>query len=187
MSRRKLSSDERTLWYGVTRSIAPFPNRSIDDADEAEPAAPKARPKLKAAPKAAPAAAAPAAPRPAQRQEQRQVPAVLGRKAKRRLARGSDSIDGRLDLHGLTQAEAYDALFGFLRAARSRGARVVLIITGKGRIDATEGRGVLKRQVPMWLRLPELRDYVVGFETAGVGHGGEGAMYVRLKRIVQIG
>ena len=182
MSRRKLSSDERTLWYGVTRSIVPFPNRRADDAEDAAPVPPKAKPKLKAAPKAVSAIAAPVAPRSAPRPEPRQTPVTLGRKAKRRLARGSDSIDGRLDLHGLTQAEAYDALFGFLRAARSRGARVVLVITGKGSIDAYEGRGVLKRQVPMWLRLPELRDYVVGFETAGHGHGGEGAMYVRLKR-----
>jgi DNA-nicking Smr family endonuclease len=57
-----------------------------------------------------------------------------------------------------------------------------LVITGKGSADAYGGRGVLKRQVPMWLRLPEFRGYVVGFEQAGITHGGEGALYVRLRR-----
>jgi len=45
-----------------------------------------------------------------------------------------------------------------------------------------EGRGVLRRQVPLWLALPELRRYVIGFEDAHVGHGGEGALYVRVRR-----
>ena len=56
------------------------------------------------------------------------------------------------------------------------------MITGKG-VRGDGERGVLKRQVPMWLRLPEFRDMVVGFETAGIGHGGEGAMYVRMRRV----
>ena len=110
----------------------------------------------------------------------RQEPVPLGRKAKRRLTRGADSIDGRLDLHGMTQAQAHDALFGYLRAAQGKGARIVLVITGKGRGDGE--RGVLKRQVPMWLRLPEFRELIVGFETAGIGHGGEGALYVQLRK-----
>jgi DNA-nicking Smr family endonuclease len=60
----------------------------------------------------------------------------------------------------------------------------VLVITGKGgRADeARSERGVLKRQVPLWLRLPEFRPYVVGFEDAHIGHGGEGALYVRVRR-----
>ena len=96
-------------------------------------------------------------------------------------ARDSGAIHGRLDLHGMTQAEAHDALLGFLHRSQASGARVVLVITGKG-VRGDSERGVLKRQVPMWLRLPEFRDIVVGFETAGIGHGGEGAMYVRLRR-----
>ena len=82
----------------------------------------------------------------------------------------------------MTQARAHGALLGFLRAARGKGAKVVLVITGKGGADAYGERGVLKRQVPMWLRLPEFRELVVGFEAAGVRHGGEGAMYVRVRR-----
>jgi len=69
----------------------------------------------------------------------------------------------------------------FLHAASSRGARLVLVITGKGRVGQSE-RGVLKRQVPQWLALPEFREWVVGFEDAHISHGGEGALYVRIRR-----
>jgi DNA-nicking Smr family endonuclease len=179
MSKRRLSSDERSLWTHVTRSIAPLPKRRVAQADDAEPPAPpaksKAKPKTSSRPLPVPM---PVVPRSALRQEP--APALLGRKARRRLARGTDAIDGRLDLHGMTQARAHDALLGFLRAARGKGAKVVLVITGKG--DAAGERGVLRRQVPMWLRLPEFRELVVGFESAGIGHGGEGALYVRVRR-----
>ena len=103
---------------------------------------------------------------------------------KQRIARGRHDIDGRLDLHGMTQAEAHDALFGFLRAKQARGAKVLLIITGKGARGGDDGggRGVLKRMVPLWLGKPECRSLVVGFEAAAIGHGGEGALYVSLRK-----
>jgi DNA-nicking Smr family endonuclease len=101
---------------------------------------------------------------------------------KQRVARGKETIDGRLDLHGLTQSEAHAALLRFLRAASSRGARLVLVITGKGARVGEGERGVLKRHVPQWLGLPEFRALVVGFENAHVAHGGEGALYVRVRR-----
>jgi DNA-nicking Smr family endonuclease len=107
--------------------------------------------------------------------------APLGRRAKQRVARGKEPIDGRLDLHGLTQREAHATLLRFLHTASSRGARLVLVITGKGRVGQSE-RGVLKRQVPQWLALPEFREWVVGFEDAHISHGGEGALYVRIRR-----
>ena len=69
----------------------------------------------------------------------------------------------------------------FLRRARDKGASVVLVITGKGGRGDGE-RGVLKRAVPMWLTLPEFREYVVGFDAAAIGHGGEGALYVRVRK-----
>ena len=96
-----------------------------------------------------------------------------------RVARGKEPIDARLDLHGLTQAQAHSALLRFLRNANARDARLVLVITGKGRGGEL---GVLKRQVPQWLGLPEFRAFVVGFEDAHVSHGGEGALYVRVRR-----
>jgi len=186
MSGRRLSDDERVLWSGVTRSIAPLRRPARPERAAAEPAGepvpgrsrPKPRkPSSKPGPKPAlsvvPAATAPAGAPP---------PAPLGRRLRQRIARGAHAIDGRLDLHGMTQSAAHEALLGFLRAAQARGGRIVLVITGKGSGDPTSERGVLKRQVPLWLRLAEFRSLVVGFESAGIGHGGEGALYVSLRK-----
>jgi DNA-nicking Smr family endonuclease len=104
---------------------------------------------------------------------------------RQRVARGREPIDARMDLHGLTQAEAHAALARFLRSASARGARLVLVITGKGERDGK--RGVLRRQVPHWLALPEFREWVIGFEDAHMAHGGEGALYVRLRRLCGAG
>jgi DNA-nicking Smr family endonuclease len=98
------------------------------------------------------------------------------------LSRGKKQIDARLDLHGMTQTRAHHALSGFLQRAHHDGLTFVLIITGKGKIGAESERGVLRRQVPQWLSLPEFRALVVGFEAAHIGHGGEGALYVRIRR-----
>jgi DNA-nicking Smr family endonuclease len=185
MSRRRLSDDERALWTGITRSIAPLRRRARPQPETRE-----------ATPALAPGAAAPK-PKSRSRSNPRPTPAVaparepappplapLGRRLKHQIARGTRPIDGRLDLHGMTQAQAHSALLGFLRAAQARGSRIVLVITGKGIRggSAETERGVLKRQVPLWLRLPEFRSYVVGLEPAGIGHGGEGALYVSLRK-----
>lgn len=178
---RRLSDAERMLWSEVTRDITPFGVR----ADRAQSATSDGETPP------APAAKAQAEPQPA-RPTSAAVPnhnqppplAPFGRRMRQRIARGSHAIGGRLDLHGLTQREAYDALIGFLRTAQARGEPLVLVITGKGAPGAEAGheRGVLKRQVPHWLRLPAFRDLVVGFEPAHVTHGGEGALYVRVRR-----
>jgi DNA-nicking Smr family endonuclease len=89
----------------------------------------------------------------------------------------------------MTQTQAHAALLSFLHRAQAHGARTALIVTGKGSGKAGAGasndaieRGVLKRQVPMWLALPEFRPFIVAFDDAHVGHGGHGALYVRLRR-----
>ena len=86
----------------------------------------------------------------------------------------------------MRQDAAHRTLNSFLAAEQARGSRVVLVITGKGRTAAGEWRddapGVLRRQVPMWLAAPELRAVVIGFDEAAIGHGGAGALYVRLRR-----
>ena len=181
MSPRRLSDDERVLWKGVIRSIAPLRKTARLEPDEAAPPVIPVAAKARAKPM--PAHAAPAAP-------SKPPPlAALDRKMKKRIARGNRTIDGRLDLHGMTQAEAHDALFGFLRAKQARGGKVVLVITGKGvrGSDDSGGRGVLKRMVPLWLGLPEFRGLVIGFENAAQSHGGEGALYVSLRRIAAAG
>ena len=107
----------------------------------------------------------------------------LERKEKRALQRGTASIEARIDLHGLYQAEAHDVLVGFITKARTAGYTRILVVTGKGRDDDPfSERGVLRRSVPHWLRGPALRASVLGFEEAGRQHGGAGALYVRLKR-----
>ena len=116
--------------------------------------------------------------------------APLGRRLKQRVASGREPIDARIDLHGKTQKEAHAALLRFLLRAQGEGAKIVLVVTGKGTRVASGDReqsgaaerGVLRRQVPIWLSLPEFRALVVGFEDAHIGHGGEGALYVRLRR-----
>jgi len=186
---RPLTADDHAVWDGVTRSIKPLRRRV-----SAKPS-PTSEPKAAAGKMAAKIAAKSAAkPRPTTIAQMvkpmpaaRPVPAPvsLDRKTRQKLARGSQPIDARIDLHGLTQSEAHHTLVRFLRNAQDHGARFVLVITGKGgpRVDAFSGeRGVLRRQVPLWLKLPEFRAYVVGFEEAHVGHGGGGALYVQVKR-----
>jgi DNA-nicking Smr family endonuclease len=177
MSRsRSLSDDERALWDTVTRAIAPLRKRKAKKREEqaAAAAAPLATKPARAArtmPSAAPKAQTPPL-------------APLGRRMRSKLARGSEPIDDRIDLHGMTQVDAHAALAHFLRRAQARGARVVLVITGKGaRADGDYSeRGVLRRQVPHWLESAALRPLLVGFESASLGHGGAGALYVRLRR-----
>jgi len=175
---RALTADEHALWSHVTRSIAPLRRRR--PAPNAEPAVEEPLPQ--------PARAAPPVPE-SRTLAPRSLPrppglAPIDRRLKQKLARGREAIDRSIDLHGLTQAEAHAALVRFLRNARADGARLVLVITGKGgrSDDFTMDRGVLRRQVPLWLRSAELRDTVIGFDWAHAAHGGEGALYVRIRR-----
>jgi DNA-nicking Smr family endonuclease len=169
--RRTLTSDERVIWTTFTKTIVPLSDRPLvadDDEPENPPVvAPRAPASTRRATSAKPSQPAPPPAAP---------PSLtpLDRRARRRIASGRDDIDGRFDLHGLTQSEAHGALMHFLRSAIARDARLVLVITGKS--------GVLRRQVPLWLALPEFRTLAIGYETAHIRHGGEGALYVRLRR-----
>ena len=184
MSRRRpLSEEERALWTGVALSITPLRARRprVEDPEPTQSAELSAGPPDKA--KRSTRARAPVAHEPP---VEKQTPplAPLGRRLKQRVARGREPIEARLDLHGLTQAQAHAALLRFLRGAQVDGVRMALVVTGKGTSKAGEPRerGVLKRQVPLWLSLPEFRALVVGYEDAHIGHGGTGALYVRLRR-----
>jgi DNA-nicking Smr family endonuclease len=180
-SRRKraLSDEEHALWESVAKQIKPLRKKprakapaALTDrgADAVKPVAlpkPLSPAQMARAPKPPPAAP-PLAP--------------LGRRERSQLSRGRKQIDARLDLHGMTQTRAHRALFRFLLHAHGEGLTFVLVITGKGKMGVESERGVLRRQVPQWLGLPEFRSLVVGFEEAHVGHGGEGALYVRIRR-----
>lgn len=192
--RRHLTDEEKILWDGVARSLKPLRRKAkaaaikMDEVANAPSKSPLltkpkkllANEKLSAkdkhvASRPAPAKAAlpPAPPKLAS----------FTRKTKSRVARGIDPIHARIDLHGMIQDEAHDALLRFVARASGEGASLVLVITGKGRIaDENRERGVLRRRVPQWLGEAAFRKFVVGFEEAHIGHGGEGALYVRLRK-----
>jgi DNA-nicking Smr family endonuclease len=184
--KRMLSEEEHALWETVARQIKPLRKRSraakaaLDKAalDAATPATVKAvaaEPSPSAKPARLPKAPASPSPPPL---------APLGRRERSQLSRGRKEIDARIDLHGMTQIRAHRVLQDFLRRAHADGLTFVLVITGKGKTTGAESeRGVLRRQVPQWLALPEFRAMVVGFEEAHIGHGGEGALYVRIRRV----
>jgi DNA-nicking Smr family endonuclease len=179
--KRALSEEERALWESVAKHTKPLRKKHriakvLADSPVAEtsaatkPTAPKPLPSSKIFQPLKPQIPAPPPLAP------------LGRRERSQLSRGKKEIDARLDLHGMTQIRAHRALSGFLQRAHSDGLTFVLIITGKGKMGAESERGVLRRQVPQCLSLPEFRSLVVGFEEAHIGHGGEGALYVRIRR-----
>jgi DNA-nicking Smr family endonuclease len=178
--KRALSEEEHALWESVAKQIQPLrkkpraPRAAVAPVEEPPVAATSTGlPKL------------PASARSTKTLKPDRPPALvpLGRRERSQLSRGRKEIEGRLDLHGMTQTRAHRALLSFLQRASSDGLTFVLVITGKGRATGAEfERGVLRRQVPEWLSLPEFRALVVGFEEAHIGHGGEGALYVRVRR-----
>jgi DNA-nicking Smr family endonuclease len=175
--KRSLSEEERALWESVAKQTKPLrkkPRAAKPETVEAAPVPKAVTPPLPMSAKILPAPKpeAPAAP----------PLAPLGRRERSQLSRGKKQIDARLDLHGMTQTRAHHVLSGFLQRAHHDGLTFVLIITGKGKMGVESERGVLRRQVPHWLSLPEFRSLVVGFEEAHIGHGGEGALYVRIRR-----
>jgi DNA-nicking Smr family endonuclease len=180
---RRLSSDDIALWDGVTRSVRPLRKRKPPVVAIAVPElAPKPPKPLKPPKPPKRIAAAPIVPVAKPAPKMPPPIAALDRKTKQKIARGHDSIDARLDLHGHTQLEAHNVLLRFLRRTQAKGGRVVLVITGKGGRGDND-RGVLKRAVPLWLALPEFRGMVIGFDAAAASHGGEGALYVRLRKL----
>src|SRR5665213_2455959 len=178
--KRALSEEERALWESVAKLTKPLRKkpRAVKP-----PAAPDPQPTA-AAKQALPQPLAPAKASRAAKPAPAVPPlAPLGRRERSQLSRGRKEIDARLDLHGMTQTRAHRALSSFLQRAHEDGLTFVLVITGKGKMGSESERGVLRRQVPQWLNLPEFRTLVVGFEEAHIGHGGEGALYVRIRRV----
>jgi DNA-nicking Smr family endonuclease len=179
--RSKLSHEDRIVWARVARTIDAFPGKKIEDDDwylSEDAAGPQ-----KSSQPAQTGLPAPAArPAPVRKSEGPGIPKppAIEKPVVRKLARGRLPIDGRIDLHGLTQSEAHNLLFDFLARAHERGLRHVLVITGKGVSRGSDG--VLKRLAPQWLAKPEFRFLISGYEEAARSHGGEGALYIRLRR-----
>lgn len=163
---RTLRPDERRIWALVASTVRPAPGRSLPPEAErsVEPMAPMHLPPLQAAPPRRPGRLAP--------------PDVIEPNRKQQIMRRPLEADARLDLHGYDQDRARAALVDFLHRASRSGHRAVLIITGKG----IQGEGVLRRRVPQWLSCPTLALIVAGVSVAHARHGGDGALYVALKR-----
>ena len=111
---------------------------------------------------------------------------------RKRLQRGTLDIDGTIDLHGMRQAEAHAALSRYIHRCVARGDRTILVITGKGLKklgpDAAVivEAGVLRSMLPIWLSDPSLAPLVAGWDVAAQAHGGDGAFYVRLRRVASL-
>ncbi|TWB21568.1 Smr/MutS family protein [Nitrospirillum bahiense] len=185
--RRSPTSEEIRLWREVMRDAAPLrrgaPLPPPPPAPVAAAPAVPAAPPLASAPAAKPLPAAPLA----------HPPLVFGaragldRRTDDRLRRGQLVIDGRLDLHGMTQAEAHGALNAFVARAHREGRRTLLVITGKGsggsvHMGTDREKGILRVAVPRWLGEAPLRPLVLAIRQAQPQHGGGGALYVLLKR-----
>ena len=177
MRRKKehaLAPDDRILWEKVARTVTPLgpPRAEMSELEAVD------FEKLLEAPKAetAPIIAKVPAPKP----KQPKSPETIDDPIHRRIAKGKVAIEARIDLHGMTQDEAHFLLMSFITRAAQRHLRTVLVITGKGRSPKSEG--ALKRAVPMWLAQSAFASHVSGYADAAQSHGGEGALYVRLRK-----
>ena len=162
--KRPLKPEERHIWAMVAATVHPLPDRgaskparlqTLDAPARIDPASLKPAPKVR-----------------------RGALEDIEPNRKHRIAGEREEIGGRIDLHGMTQDRAKAALEAFLVRAWNEGWRAVLVITGKG----VQGDGVLKKRTPDWLGAPHLAHIVAGLSEAHRKHGGEGALYVALKR-----
>ncbi|MDR5652674.1 Smr/MutS family protein [Ruixingdingia sedimenti] len=193
---RPLHPEEAELWDRVARSTRPLhPHRPKAPEPAAEP--PALRPPLPR--QDAPGlsafrigAHAPGGARshdlaPPLRDELAAAPLRMDARTYRTMRRGKTVPEARLDLHGMTLAEAHGALIRFILGAHAGGLRLVLVITGKGKMRDDPGpiparMGALRHQVPRWLHLPPLSAVVLQVAEAHLKHGGAGACYVYLRR-----
>jgi len=167
--RRPLDLSDERLWAIVTSTVRPLPGRTV----------PKPPATIEATVRQSDSPVKKAAATPSVRRPVSQPPQAIEPKRHRRLAVERESLGARIDLHGLDHDRARFALTEFVLRSRAEGRRSVLVITGKGAL----GAGVLRRHVPEWLAAPPLRSAVAGLSEAHRRHGGEGALYVALKRM----
>ena len=173
-------ADDADLWARIAETATPLKNKNRVTRVGAAPK-PAAPPKARGAAKRAPA--------PAPRPSHTPKTGGLDRQTARKLDKGRLAVEARLDLHGMRQRDAHAALRKFLKWAQSKDYRHVLIITGKGSLRATpesfyeeDARGVLRQAVPHWLTHGDLAPLIVSVSEAPRRLGGEGALYVRLRR-----
>jgi DNA-nicking Smr family endonuclease len=191
MTRRKLRADERELWQKVAHTTEPLPQalRREKQAEKTPAVRSKPAPEPMNLPKAFGVGIKAAVP-----YGQTTIPTSparvspnMDKKTFGKMRRGKLVPEARIDLHGMTLDQAHPALTRFILTSHTRGFRLVLVITGKGQRDDPHDpmprqRGILKRQVPMWLRMAPLNSAVLEVSEAHLKHGGGGAYYVYLRR-----
>ncbi|SNR32658.1 DNA mismatch repair protein MutS [Paracoccus sediminis] len=198
MSRRRgLSPEDRELWSRVARSAIPLhPQRPVlpetakarpgpSEPDRSPPLAAFGFKPFRVGQIPAPAGSAASVPMPSPAQRLAAQPLRMDAKVHRGMTRGKLAPEARLDLHGMTLAQAHPALIGFVLSCHTQGRRLVLVITGKGKGDhgpLPTRAGALRHQVPHWLHMPPLGGAVQQVAPAHYRHGGEGAYYVYLRR-----
>ena len=191
MTRRKLTESEIELW----RKVADTAHRMHPERGPSELPKPKPKPHKRPAARlpeftvgqSAPMSKLPNDLRPAIADELNQAPLRMDKKSFGKMKRGKLVPEDRIDLHGMTLDRAHPALNSFILGSFSRGLRLVLVITGKGKSKEDFGpipvrRGVLKHNVPQWLSMPPLNAVVLQVTQANIKHGGSGAYYVYLRR-----
>lgn len=193
---RSLSEEDKALWQQVASSVEPLdraPRNFDPDTDDTPSAPPPRAPRQPAPPREPPVRRTAVETAPVTPPMQKRPPAApvsIDRRRQRRIASGRHVIDARIDLHGMTQDQAFGTLRAFLASCAQRGDKLVLVITGKGGPPTEErgddpwsgrDRGVLRRNVPRWLTEPSLAAMIVGFGPASSRHGGDGALYVELR------
>ena len=201
-SNKNLSPEDRRLWKKVTDTVTPRQVSLVEDAEvfasamqDVQKVKTSAKSTIKTSSLSKVAMPTYSPPRDHQKPSSSVVPPLLGynKREKSRLARGHTTLDGKIDLHGLTQDQAHKALHIFIGRAVASGWKNVLVITGKGTTHfnhslksygefGQESPGVLRRKVPQWLGEPSVRNMVLGYETASSSHGGTGALFVKLRR-----
>ncbi len=183
MARRRVTPKELELWRQIAQTVRPIKSRRRPArAKEESPAPPAAKPRsAKPAPAPAPSTAA----RPQHPAKPHELTHGLShgidRRQAERFRKGKLAIEGKIDLHGRTQQDAHDDLLAFLRRARDAEKRCVLVVTGKGMTSSKTG--ILRQAVPRWLNEPAFRSLVLAFDYAEPQHGGEGALYVLMKKV----
>jgi DNA-nicking Smr family endonuclease len=156
------------MWFRVARTVRLAPGRAVEPEEPDVPPPP---------PASAPQSLTSRAPQTAHTPSRRGVSPPEDLSGQRRIRRGQNEIDARLDLHGHTQDTAHREVVDFILRQAALGSRCVLVITGKGRL----GTGVLRARLFDWIADPNLRPFIAGYATAHPRHGGAGAVYLFLR------
>ena len=193
MPRRKLKYDEVELWEQVAKSATPL--KLLHHVNSVAKSKPKIKSKTKEKSEVNKFEIGANATqkivkndlKPSISSALENAPLQMDYKSYKKMKRGKSTPEATFDLHGMTVAQAHAALVHFLMTSYSRNMRLVLVITGKGKFQSDTGPiprqvGILRHQVPQWLRMPPLRDKILQVSEAHRKHGGSGAYYVYLRK-----